>query len=444
MTTYRQVVTAGDFGPWVSKLVLELPGEVSEEDVTPADFNVFCERRVRATGQVLLRKEAWQPKPLPSRGYVGAKAAYPCDASGARSSRGSYVALELSEERLNKLVEGGVMGSKLLTLAYRVTQLVPLTTPGGNAAPLAGLVFDECAGLDCPALVGWTTQHGTFDGIELDYGVFEPDFAALEAPRKMFGNELPGELAPGQQVPLVLWLHGAGEGVGQAPGEPERAWLGNRVTGLSDKFIQRRLGGAAYVLCPQCPTFWMDDGVEQLGKSNQSIYSAALGELVRAFVAEHPRVDPARVIVGGLSNGGFMTCRLLADNPGLFACGVACCAPWYVANEKPEELAAIARTPVWFVHSKGDELVTLEETALPLYHELVAAGDEVHFTLYDHVEDLTGAYHAPDGSALRTFNHGVWIHVYHDFPAQDLDGRAVLVDGRPVSVWEWAGLQRRA
>lgn len=106
-------------------------------------------------------------------------------------------------------------------------------------------------------------------------------------------------------------------------------------------------------------------------------------------------------------------------------------------------LAAMAKTPIWFVHSKGDELVTLEETALPLYHELVKAGDEAHFTLYDHVEDLTGAYKAADGTNLRTFNHGVWIHVYHDFPTQDLDGRAVLVDGRPVSVWEWAGLQRR-
>lgn len=443
MATYRQIVTAGDFGPWVSKLVLDLPGEVCEEDVRAADFNVFCERHVRATGEVLMRKEAWQPKPLPSRGYVAAKAAYPCDAAGTRASRGSHVALELTEERLNKAIEGGVMGSKRLSLAYRVTQLVPLATPDADVATLAGLVFDECAGVECPALAGWSTEHGTFDGFELDYGFFEPDFPALEAPRNMFGNTLPGVLAPGQKVPLVLWLHGAGEGVGATPGEPERAWLGNLVTGISGRFIQQRLGGAAYVLCPQCPTFWMDNGAEQLGTSNQSIYSTAVAQLVREFAAGHPRVDADRIIVGGLSNGGFMTCRLLADNPGLFCCGIATCAPWYVANEKPEELAAMAKTPIWFVHSKGDELVTLEETALPLYHELLAAGDDVHFTLYDHVEDLTGAYRAPDGSHLRTFNHGVWIHVYHDFPTQDLDGRAVLVEGRPVSVWEWAGLQRR-
>lgn len=441
MATYRQVVTAGDFGPWVSKLVLDLPAEVDEASVRPEAFNVFSERRVRATGAVLMRKEVWQPKPLPSRGYVAVRAAYPCDETGSRRGCGSHVALELTEDRLNKTIEGGVMGSKMLSLAYRVTQVQPLACDGD--APLVGLVFDECAATECPALTGWSTHQGTFDGVDLAYGLFEPDFAALEAPRHMFGNTLPPVIPAGQKVPLVLWLHGAGEGVGQAPGEPERAWLGNRVTGISDQLIQGRLGGAAYVLCPQSPTFWMDNGVEQLGESNQSVYSKPLKELVDEVVATHPRVDPDRIIVGGLSNGGFMTCRLLADYPGLFACGIACCAPWYVDNQTPEELSAMAQTPVWFVHSKGDELVTLERTALPLYHQLVAAGDEAHFTLYDHVEDLTGAYHAPDGSHLRTFNHGVWIHVYHDFPDADLDGSKVLADGRPVSLWEWAGLQRR-
>lgn len=442
MATYRQIVTAGDFGPWVSKLVLDLPAEVDEGDVRAEAFNVFCERRVRATGQVLMRRERWQQGPLPSRGYVTVRDAYPCDEAGARRSRGSHVALELTEDRLNKAIEGGVMGSKMLALAYRVTQLSPLPAEG-EEAPLAGLAFDECAGVECPALAGWSTHQGTFDGTELAYGVFEPDFASLEAPRHLFGKVLPPVLAAGQKVPLVLWLHGAGEGVGQAPGEPERAWLGNRVTGISDKLIQQRLGGAAYVVCPQSPSFWMDNGVEQLGESNQSIYSRPLKALVDEFVAEHPRVDPDRIVVGGLSNGGLMTCRLLADYPGFFACGIACCAPWYVDNQTPEELSAMAKTPVWFVHSKGDELVTLERTALPLYYQLVDAGDQAHFTLYDHVEDLTGAYTAPDGSHLRTFNHGVWIHVYHDFPDTDLDGSKVLVDGRPVSLWEWAGLQRR-
>ena len=106
MATYRQIVTAGDFGPWVSKLVLDLPGDASEEDVHAEGFNVFCERHVRATGEVLMRKEAWQPQARPSRGYVTPKAAYPANAAGNRVARGGHIALELTEERLNKTIEG--------------------------------------------------------------------------------------------------------------------------------------------------------------------------------------------------------------------------------------------------------------------------------------------------------------------------------------------------
>lgn len=43
------------------------------------------------------------------------------------------------------------------------------------------------------------------------------------------------------------------------------AYTGNKVAALSWPDIQRKLGGAAYILTPQCPTVWMDDGVEKLG-----------------------------------------------------------------------------------------------------------------------------------------------------------------------------------
>lgn len=440
MATYRRIVYAGDFGPWVSKLVLDLPEAVTSVDVTPATFNVFCAQHKRHLGEPYLRLDKVSGQRLPSEGYPSVRAAYASDEHGARTYRSCHVTLELAEEGLNKTIEGGILDTCCLDNRYRVTQLVPL--PGADR-PLVGLVFDECAGEECPATVGWHAASGTYDGIDLSYGYFEPDFAALDVPgRGAKGQVVPPVLA-GASVPLVLWLHGAGEGAGTVPGEPERSWLSNRVTGLSDPLVQSRLGGAAYVLCPQSPTFWMDNGVERLGHSNQSVYSAALKALVEEFVSAHPRVDPDRVVVGGLSNGGFMTCRLLADYPHAFSCGVACCAPWYVANELSGEVERMALTPLWFAHSKGDEYVTLEETALPLVHELRAAGGEAHMTLFDHVEDLTGVHRGPDGGHYRPHNHRMWINVYHDACDTDLDGSKVLVEGRPVSMWEWAGLQRR-
>ena len=133
------------------------------------------------------------------------------------------------------------------------------------------------------------------------------------------------------------------------------------------------------------------EGVEQLGRSNQSIYSPVLKALIDEFVAEHAdRIDTDRIVVAGLSNGGFMTLRLCADYPDFFAAGLPCCAPWYNATD--EDVAALAKTPLWFTHSKGDELVSPQQTVLPLTARLRDAGANVHLTYFSYVEDLTGRH----------------------------------------------------
>ena len=436
MATYRTFTTLGDFGPWVSKLILDLPCAVRADEVSPATFNVFCTRRETVDGSILMRREKGAPADAPARpnqGYAKALAAYPCAEDGAPLPEATRVALELREERVNKRIEGSVMQSRFVVNDYRVTQLAEL--PGADG-PVAGLVFDECAGDVCPALASWHegVQAEAVDGIRLGYGYYEPSFS----PFKRGWNE-EAQPAP-KKAALIVWLHGAGEG----GDEVGRAYQGNRVTALSQQQIQRHFGGSAWVLVPQCPTFWMDNGTEQLGHVNESVYVRPLKALIDEFVAAHAdRVDADRIIIGGLSNGGFMTVRMCLDYPGAWAAGIAVCAPFFEESQTPEAVAAIARTPLWLVHAKGDELVNPRETSLPLYARLRAAGAEVHMTYFDHVEDLTGVYREPDGRPLRTFNHGVWIHIYNDFCRTDLDGRAVIVDGEPVGAWEWAAGKRR-
>ena len=440
--TYKTVTKLGDFGPWISKLVLELPDEVGVNDVSPATFNVFCARHER-TGAVLMRRERGADHAAPSIGYVPVLAAYPSTEAGERQTRGSHVALELPETRLTKHVEGGVMGSRLIENRFRVTQTVAIP---GSTDPITGMVFNSCAGDICPELDGWHTAEmtETVEGIKMAYGYFEPDFTPEPA----------GPFGPAREKPekaaLIIYLHGAGEGKGEgleAQGGPlttegpERAYIGNRVTALSSKKIQGYFDGAAWVLVPQSPTFWMDNGVEQLGHSNQSIYVRALKALIDEFIACHADcIDTSRIVVGGLSNGGFMTLRMCRDYPGFFAAGLPCCAPWY--NATAEDVELLAKTPLWFTHSKGDELVPPEETVLPLYRALEDAGATAHVTYFDHVEDLTGVYREADGSPKKTFNHGVWIHVFNDFCRTDIDGTNVMIDREPVGMWEWAARQR--
>ena len=56
LCTYATVTTLGDFGPWISKVVLDLPCTVRANDIDTNTFNIYVERHERS-GEVLMRKE---------------------------------------------------------------------------------------------------------------------------------------------------------------------------------------------------------------------------------------------------------------------------------------------------------------------------------------------------------------------------------------------------
>ena len=58
-----------------------------------------------------------------------------------------------------------------------------------------------------------------------------------------------------QKNALVIWLHGAGEG----GTDPTIDLLANEVTALAGNEFQNLFEGV-YILAPQSPTMWMDDG----------------------------------------------------------------------------------------------------------------------------------------------------------------------------------------
>lgn len=443
MARYWTYTRCEDPGPFVGKLILELPDPVRAEDVRPEQFSVYVERRDRATGDVVTAK-AHHGDPdetaRPSRGYVRVLDACACDPSGrAVLGEGRFVCLTLPEERLTKRIDGDVLHGHLRASDFTVTQVAAIPAVESGGAPQVGLVWGDCAGDVCPALAGWDLGlAGTFDGIEMGYGLFTPDFDAVNERRANpgFGNLYVEPLPPLEKVPLLLWLHGAGEG----GGEVYRTVIGNLVTALSGRNIQDKLGGAAYVLAPSCPTFWMDSGDGGIDDDNQSIYSAALKELVDAVVEAHPAIDPTRIYVGGLSNGGFMTVRLMADYPGFWAAAVPVCAPWRGTDATDEEFAAIARTPQWWVQVDDDTLVKVDDHIKTTWPRLMAEDpDDAHLTYYDHFEDETGRYHDVEGRPTRYNGHFIWVNVYHDTVRTELDGTNVLWDGFPVTLWQWVG-----
>lgn len=415
MACYSTITRVTEYGPYVRKLILELGFDIGVNDVCPDSFHVHCVRK-EEDGTVVMHKERFDPKALPSMGNLAVQKAYPCDAAGQKQLRGSFCALEIPEELPAKRTEGTVLSSRYVCNEFRITQLKTLVNNEGD--PVSGLVFDTCSGDFCPDTVGWANSENA-----MRYGYFTP-----ANPEK-------------KKLPLLIWLHGAGEG----GNDTKVAYTGNHVTLLSDAPAQKKLGGAAWILVPQCPTVWMDDGKEQLGHSNISIYTKNLKACIDGFIADHAdTVDMNRIYISGISNGGFMTMRMIFDYPDFFAAAAPGCQAFFTDNVTDEMIQRIKDIPIWFTHAKEDELVNSRQTSLPIYHRLKNAGGEnIHFTYWETVVDPTGLYKDEFGRPKPFFNHGVWILMLNDVICQEMDGSRVIFGGEPVTLLEWLGKQKK-
>ncbi len=156
-------------------------------------------------------------------------------------------------------------------------------------------------------------------------------------------------------LPLILFLHGSGE-------------RGRDLNRLRLHGLPRELEGGrdlpAYVVAPQCPEdVWWDAITGDL---------SALLDAVEARV----RVDPDRVLVTGLSMGGYGTWALALREPRRFAALAPICG-----GGDPTRAAEIAHIPEWVFHGALDDVVPARNSE-EMVAALRAAGGDVRFTLY--------------------------------------------------------------
>lgn len=155
-----------------------------------------------------------------------------------------------------------------------------------------------------------------------------------------------------------------------------------------------------------------------------------LKALIDEFAAAH-LIDRSRIYVGRCSNGGFMSMRLMIDYPGYFAAGYPMCEALYNDTISDEQIAVLAKTPVWLLHAVTDAIVSPEETAVPTYKRLIAAGARnAHRTYID------------DRPPMSVINHGVWVPGLRDEFNIDFDGQPVLSDGKEVTRFQWLAKQK--
>ena len=400
--SYTLVMEGFDWGPAASKVVLH--DLKASKETTVADFEVFV-TRATSLGEI----PAAQASGKRSVVYT-----YSSDEKGNRVENGPHLTLVLAVSPINPLGSGIQYlrigsGASNVWIDYGVTVVHPKTGKTWNKeSARVRPIVDEFD------LKGTFTHEGT----TLTYGAFSPKKITTKAP-------------------LIIWLHGGGEG----GTDPTIALMGNKAFNYASPEIQALFGEGAYVLAPQTPTFWMNagDGMTR-GKVND-IYNAAVFALIEDFVAKNPQVDATRIYVGGCSNGGYMSLKLILEHPSYFAAGYISALAYNNEFISDAQVQSLKQTPIWFVHAKDDMTTKADETVLPLYDRMKKAGAKnVYLSLYDNVTDVTGFY---GGKDFHYNGHWSWVYSHANVARTDKDGSPVLLNGRPVTIMEWTAAQKR-
>lgn len=400
---YILVIEGFDWGAAASKVILPVSESISSAD--GSNFEVAVERSTSCA----------QLPPAEASGKLRVLYAYVSDEKGNRLAKGEHISLVLYAapfEQLGSPIKyfpgnQGCNGNQWIDFKLTIRDKSNEQIWNQEQERIMPLIDDfDLSG---------KFSHG---GIDLTYASFAP--ASTEGKR-----------------PLIIWLHGGGEG-GTDPSIP---LIANRAANYASPEIQAYFDGA-YVLAPQTPTFWMDNGKGQYtrGEVNDT-YNESLMALIEDYVDSNPGIDKDRIYIGGCSNGGYMTLKLLLLHPEYFAAAFPSALAFHAENLSKDDIERIKDLPIWFIHSQDDPVTRADETAVPAYKKLMAAGaKDVHLSNFEHVVDITNQF---GGENFHYLGHFSWIYSHANKCQLDYDGKAVEVDGQPVTLMGWMARKKR-
>lgn len=242
------------------------------------------------------------------------------------------------------------------------------------AVLVSGVLAGGCAGSGSVAQLNAASPAGT--------GFVVKSLGNQPNGRK-YGVFVPRSYDGTRAYPVILFLHGAFEG----GGDPRKAFS----VGLGP-VIQEKAATFEYIaIFPQTRGNW--------GENTRDLADAyrALQEVKQAY-----RVDSSRIILTGLSIGGYGVWALAEQYPNEFAALVPMCG-----YDKPSAVPAIKHIPTWIFHNSADPFVSVGDSKV-MERLIREAGGNVRLTTYP------------------AFGHDVWVRAY-----------------REPALWTWLGQQRR-
>lgn len=199
---------------------------------------------------------------------------------------------------------------------------------------------------------------------------------------------VPAGYDPARKYPLVLFLHGAGE-----RGDDNRRQLSAQPAPLVFVRPENQAKWPAFMLAPQCP--W---GQSWNGWPTSEVVDWPLDasvQLVEALQREFPGIDASRLLVTGLSLGGFGTWDALTRYPGKFQKAVPICG-----GGNPALAPALVNEPIWAFQSADDNAVPVARTR-EMIGAIRALGGSPRYTEYC-------------SNGLPCYGHFAWDPAYAD------------------------------
>jgi predicted esterase len=452
--SYKIYVEPFEWGPAVTRLVLTLPGDVEPGEPTADKFKVTSDT-LSFVG--------------PSSSDRAVTGAYVSDASGAQSETASKFVTVLLAYGVEQGIYGGAplpgsspffydfkgTGHNTWVEANYTVEINGLAINGTKESIV--IAKDAYGGRIIPLTDNWIKETVEIDG-------FTFQTAAYETPEMKQDSG---------KNPLIIWLHGAGEG----GTDVTVALLGNDVTNLSEEGIQKYFKAdglaGAYVLAVQTQTMWMNSGSGQHHGNEDSIYTEALKAAIDGYIEKNGDIDPGRIYLGGCSNGGYMTINMLINYPGFFAAAYPSCQAYMDSFIDEAKLDAIKGTPIWFAQSRDDTTVAPVVFVIPTFIRLLKAGaKDIHLSFFDNIasQDWPGVTYTGHWSWLYPLSDRALLDVDHDYVLENADAilakgaelianpgtsaygpfvgpisadvfpsssKEVLVNGAPASMWGW-------
>lgn len=230
----------------------------------------------------------------------------------------------------------------------------------------------------------------------------------------------PIRVEPGRRYPLVISLHGSG-GIGDDNLSNLRFWNGVMAR------REWREEYPSFVLVPQRRPggYWGpkpdEERVADLYIRNELL---PVFELIDEIKKEYP-IDERRIYALGSSGGGVGTWNIVRARPELFAAAIPVCGRFPAQGE---EVAKLAKVPIWCFHGEADPLVDVENSRRA-FAELTKAGGLVKYT------------------ELRGVKHNSWIQAFTYVGDDDSKGYATRYSNercdRTENVWQWLFRQHK-